>query len=139
MTFHTNTGPGKLLYILLQALFSNNHSYANDLPRYGVDTSNVIESLNGTWSEIRNLQLLKLDDEIYTTVMKTFYDRFHRPMKDPTLPDAVLKLFQERYQWSRRYKVTQSGNGIYQVEVPDTGIKHVVNLEQRRCGCTNFQ
>jgi hypothetical protein len=98
ITFHTNTGPGKLLYRLLQAWFSNYYSYANDLPRYGIDTSNIIESLNRTWSEIQNLQPLKLVDEIYTTVMKTFYDRFHRPMKDPILPDSVLKLFQEQYQ-----------------------------------------
>ena len=104
------------------------NSYACKLPRFGIDTSNIIESLNGTWSEIRNLQPLKLIDEIYTAVMKTFYDRFHRPMKDPKLLDAILKLFQERQQWSRRYKVFQSGNGIFQVEVPDTGSKHVVDL-----------
>jgi hypothetical protein len=109
------------------------------LPRFGVDTSNIIESLNGTWSEIRNLQPLKLIDAIYTAVMKTFYDRYHRVMKDLVLPDATLKLFQERYQYSRRYKVFQSGNNIYQVEVPDTGVKHVVNLQRRECDCTNFQ
>jgi hypothetical protein len=71
--------------------------------------------------------------------MKTFYDWYHRTMKDPVLPDAVLKLFQEWYQWSRRYKVFQSGNSIYQVEMPDTGIKHIVDLERRQCDCTNFQ
>jgi hypothetical protein len=85
------------------------------------------------------LQPLKLIDSIYTAVMKVFHDRYYRPMKDPVLPDAILKAFQERQQWSRRYKVYQAGNSIYQVEVPDTGIKHVVNLARRSCDCTNFQ
>jgi hypothetical protein len=60
-------------------------------------------------------------------------------MKDPVLPDATLKAFQDRQQWSRRYKVYQSGNDIYQVQVPHTGVKYVVNLLQRTCDCTNFQ
>ena len=87
--------------------------YAFPYPRYSQDTSNIIESLNGTWSEIRNLQLLKLIDAIYTTVMKTFYDRFHRPHQSQVLPNAQLQAFNERLQNSRRYKVYQSGNGIY--------------------------
>jgi hypothetical protein len=60
--------------------------------------SNIIKLLNRTWSEIHNLYPLKLVDKIYTVVIKTFYDQYHCPIKDPVLPDAILKLFQERYQ-----------------------------------------
>lgn len=59
--------------------------------------SNIIESFNRTWSEIHNLQLLRLVDKIYTTVIKTFYNRFYCPIKDSILPDTILKLFQEQY------------------------------------------
>jgi hypothetical protein len=100
--------------------------------------SNIVESLNRTWSEIYNFYPFKLVDKIYTVVMKTFYDRYYCPIKDPVLPDAVLKLFQERYQQSQRYKVFQSGNGVYQVEAPDTGIKYVVDLDRQQYNCTNF-
>jgi hypothetical protein len=85
------------------------------------------------------LQPLKLIDNIYTTVIKVFHNRHYRPIKDPVLPDTILKAFQERQQWSRRYKVYQAGNSIYQVEVPDTGIKYIVSLARRSCDCTNFQ
>jgi hypothetical protein len=71
--------------------------------------------------------------------MKTFYDRFHCKHQNTALPDAQLKLFNERLHNSKRYKVYQSGNDIYQVELPDTGVKYIVNLKERTCECTNFQ
>jgi hypothetical protein len=39
-------------------------------PKWGHDTSNIIESLNGSWSEIRHLQPLQLMDAIYSTSMR---------------------------------------------------------------------
>jgi ribonuclease HI len=102
--------PGNEAADRLAAMSTKEDSVIN-LARYGINTSNIIEPLNGTWSEISNLPPLKLIDEIYTVVMKTFYDRYHRTVKDLVLPDAILKLFQERYQWSRRYKVFQKPKG----------------------------
>ena len=113
--------------------------YAFLYPRYGQDTSNIIELLNGTWSEIRNLQPLKLVEAIYTIVMKTFHDRFHRPHQSQILPKAQLQAFNDQLQCSRRYHVYQSGNGLYQVEHPDTGVKHIVDLPRKTYECTNFQ
>lgn len=33
----------------------------------------------------------------------------------------------------------ESGNSIYQVKIPDSGRKFVVNLKELQCDCTNFQ
>jgi hypothetical protein len=35
--------------------------------------------------------------------------------------------------------VFESGNGIYQVQIPNSGRKFIVNLKERRCDCMNFQ
>jgi hypothetical protein len=85
------------------------------------------------------LQLLKLVDTIYTTVIKTFYNRFYYPYQSQVLPNTQLQAFNKRLQNSQRYKVYQSGNGIYQVEYPDTGIKYIVDLPKKTCEYTNFQ
>jgi hypothetical protein len=34
--------------------------------------------------------------------------------------------------------VFPSGNGIFQVEIPDTGMKYIVNLAERLCDCKDF-
>ena len=77
-------------------------------------------------------------DSIWTTVMKTFHNRFQRPQKSQVLADTPYDKFQERFKASRRYKVYESGQGIYQVEIPDSGRKFIVNLCQRLCDCKNF-
>ena len=69
-------------------------------------------------------------DSIWTTVIKTFYDRFQRPQKSTILADIPYIKFQERYKMSRRYRVFESGQGIYQVEIPDSGRKFIVNLRE---------
>jgi hypothetical protein len=71
--------------------------------------------------------------------MKTFHDWFHRVHQSTILPNAQLHAFNERLQTSRRYKVYQLGNHIYQVVHPDTGVKYIVNLQEKTCECTNFQ
>jgi hypothetical protein len=43
--------------------------------QYGYDTSNIIESLNSAWSDIRNLPPLQIMDSIYSQAMKTVYNR----------------------------------------------------------------
>jgi hypothetical protein len=39
---------------------------------------------------------------------------------------------------SRQFNVFPSGNGIYQVEVPATGVKYVVSLTDELCDCKDF-
>ena len=54
------------------------------------------------------------------------------------IADVPLSKFNDRLQSSRRYRVFESRDGIYQVQVPDTSVKYIVNLQKRRCYCTNF-
>ncbi len=71
--------------------------------------------------------------------MKTVHDRFHQPQRSEHLVDIQLAKFNDRLKTSRRYRVFESGNGIYQVELPDTGCKYVVNLKDNSCDCTDFE
>ena len=97
-------------------------------PRYGHDTSNIAESLNSSWRSIRTLQPLKMMDAIWSYVMKTVHDRRIRPQKGFAIADVPWAKFQERLLESQRFRVFESGNGIYQVQIPDTGNKFTVNL-----------
>jgi len=88
---------------------------------------------------IRRHPPLQMMDAIYTLLMKTVHDRFHRLQRTTTMADVPLAKFNDRLQSSRRYRVFDSGNWIYQVQIPDSGRKFIVNLKERRCDCMNFQ
>jgi hypothetical protein len=77
-------------------------------------------------------------DSIWSTLMKTFYDRYRRPQKSLVLADTLYIKFQERLQSSRQYRVFESGYGIHQVQIPDSGRKYIVRLRERVCNCKNF-
>ena len=97
-------------------------------PRFGHDTSNIIETINGSWSDLRQMPPLQAMDKIYLLTTKMVYDRFHRTQKSPYLANTPMAKFQARVQTSRRYQVLLSGNNLFQVQVPDSSKKYVVNL-----------
>jgi hypothetical protein len=66
-------------------------------PRYGHDTSNIAESLNSAWRNIRTLQPLKMDS-IWSYIVKTVHDRKIRPQMVFAIPDVPWKKFQDRVQ-----------------------------------------
>jgi hypothetical protein len=101
-------------------------------PRYGHDTSNIVESLNFSWSDIRCLPPLQMMDTIYSEAMKTVYNRSTTKQRSETISDVPIAKF------SRRYRVFPSSNGIGQIEDPETGQKWTVNLPENECDCTNF-
>jgi hypothetical protein len=103
-----------------------------------VDTNNIIESINSAWADIRRLPPLQMMDAIYTLLMKTVHDRYRRPQRTTTITDIPLTKFNDRLKSSKRYRVFESGNGIYQVQIPDSGRKFTVNLGKRHCDCGNF-
>jgi hypothetical protein len=78
-------------------------------------------------------------DAIYTTIMKIVHDRYHRPQRSEVIANIPLAKFNDRLVLSRRFRVFESGNGIYQVQIPNTGIKYIVDLKQSTCDCKNFQ
>jgi hypothetical protein len=55
------------------------------------------------------------------------------------IPNTQTQAFNDWLQSSRRYKVYESGNTIYQVEHPNTSIKYIVDLQERTCKCTDVQ
>jgi hypothetical protein len=77
-------------------------------------------------------------DNIWSTVIKTIYDRYNRPQQSTELADVPLSKFRDRLKASHGYCVFESGNGIYQVQVPDSGSKFTVNLPKGTCTCNNF-
>ena len=77
-------------------------------------------------------------DAIWTTVIKTFHDRYNRLQLSTTLANTPYTKFQDRLRNSRQYKVFESGQGVYQVENPDSGKKSVVKLQEKTCTYRGF-
>ena len=77
-------------------------------------------------------------DALYTLCMKKVHDRFHRKQRSTVIADVLLSKFNDRLQCSQRFQVFELGNGVYQVQIPDTGVKYIVNLQERHCDCTDF-
>ena len=70
--------------------------------------------------------------------MKIVHDRYHCPQQSTQLTDIPLAKFKERLKSSHQYRFFESGNRVYQVQVPDSGSKFTVDLPQRTCTCYNF-
>lgn len=77
-------------------------------------------------------------DAIWSTTMKTIYDRYHRPQQSTVLADVQLAKFKERQRTSPRFCVFQSKEGVYQVQIPESGQKCTVELAENGCTCRNF-
>jgi hypothetical protein len=72
--------------------------------------------------------------------MKLIYDRSQQATSMSTYMATIpLNKFYERQQRARRYRVYESGSQKYQVEEPNTGAKHIVDLRKWECDCTNFR
>jgi transposase-like protein len=78
-------------------------------PRYGHDTSNIVEPLNASWSDIHCLT-------IYSEAMKTVYSRSTTKQRMETISNIPIAKFQARMKTSGRYQDFLSSNGIGQVE-----------------------
>jgi hypothetical protein len=77
-------------------------------------------------------------EAIYTTIMKTVHNRSKEPQRSIELADVPHAKFYERLRSSRRFQAFESGNGIYQVQILNTGAKYITNLYGRDCDCTYF-
>ena len=61
--------------------------YAIPVPRYGHLISNIAESVNSLWLDIRSLPILTALESIWTSMMKKFYIRQNRNFKSRILTD----------------------------------------------------
>jgi hypothetical protein len=107
-------------------------------PWYSHNTSNIIKSVNSSWDKIRQLPPLQAIDAIYSKCIKIVYNRLHTPQKSPLLADIPMGKFQARLKTSRRYYVSPLSTRIYQIKIPDSGRKHIVNLANKECDCGSF-
>jgi hypothetical protein len=70
--------------------------------------------------------------------MSLVFDRARKSQISLHLADVPWSKYLGRLEKSRRVNVFPSGNGVYQVEIPDSGVKYVVNLVDRLCDCKDF-
>jgi hypothetical protein len=77
-------------------------------------------------------------DAIWSTTMKTIYDRYRRPQQSTILADIPLAKFKERQKASQRFCIFQSKAGVCQVQDPNSGLKFTINLAENWCTCRNF-
>lgn len=113
-------------------------TYAFPLPRYGHITSNIVESLNGTWKHLRHLPPLRLLAGIWSSVMETFCERRERLQTSIDLTSQAKAGFESRYEKSRRYRAIPADDTIVQV-IDEDGKDWIVDLESRCCTCLMFQ
>jgi hypothetical protein len=108
----------------------NNFAFACFLqPRFGHDTSNIVESTNSMWREIRELPPLQLLDGIYQWNMTTFYER-QRVVLDPgnsVLSNAAYRSYKHRESAARGFRVLPSSETNFLVTT-STGADFVVDL-----------
>jgi hypothetical protein len=107
-------------------------TYAFPLPRYGYITSNIVESLNGTWKHLRHLPPLRLLGSIWSSVMETFCERRERAQKSPDLTNYAKAGFEARYEKYRQYSAIPADESIVQI-IDDDGKDWIVDLERRTC------
>ena len=79
--------------------------YAIPGPRYGHLTSNIAESVNSSWLDIRNLPILIALESIWNCMMKKFYIRQNRSFKSIILTDYAQQYVESQWELSRRYRV----------------------------------
>ena len=77
-------------------------------------------------------------DAIYSKAMKIVHDRLRKLQQSLHIADIPIAKFNARLRISRRYACSKSSFGVYQVEIPESGIKYIVNLAEKICECKDF-
>jgi hypothetical protein len=114
-------------------------AYAFPVARYGHNTSNIVESINSQWKEIRNLSPLLMMDAIYQWLMKTWFSRKHKVCESLDITPALYKEFKVEQAKAGQYHAIASSRFIFQVEYPNSPIRYIVNLTKKTCSCGDFQ
>jgi hypothetical protein len=99
------------------------------LPRFGHDTSNIVESTNSVWREIRELPPLQLLNGIYQWNLTTFYTR-RQVRLDPgnsILSNAAYKSYKFRESTARGFRVLPSSETSFLVTT-SRAAEFIVNL-----------
>jgi hypothetical protein len=92
-------------------------SYAFGSPRFGYITSNIVESLNAKFKEIRDLPVLQIQLGLWSNCLQTINQRSKTQFKSNDWTDYCYYRLELAFQESRRYHVITASPSIYQVEV----------------------
>jgi hypothetical protein len=132
----------------LQSIGYKNFAFACfPLPRFGHDTSNIVESVNSAWREIRELPPLQLLNGIYQWTLTTFYQRLRvsQVSGNTVLSNTAYQAYKHRESAARGFQVLPSSDTTFLITT-SRGIDHIVHLPpsentllQGSCSCGKYQ
>jgi hypothetical protein len=98
-------------------------------PRFGHDTSNIVESVNSIWRDIRELPPLQLLNGIYQWTLTTIYERQREPLDtgNSVLSNAAYKQYKHRESIARGFTVLASSDNDF-IVTTSRGIDYIVYL-----------
>jgi MULE transposase domain len=104
-------------------------------PRFGHDTSNIVESMNSVWRDIRELPPLQLINGIYQWYIKTFYKRRNLKITsgNSMLSNSAYRAYKSRESLTRSYHVLAASETSFLVTIT-RGAQFLVNLPVREIG-----
>ena len=94
--------------------------------------------MTATWLGLSHIPPLQMMGAIYTTIIKTIHVWHKCLQRSDQIADVSLSKFNDRLKASRKFRVFELGNYIYQVQIPDTSTKYITNLRTMHCDCTHF-
>ena len=98
-------------------------------PRFGHDTSNIVESTNSAWREIRELPPLQLLNGIYQWCLTTWYQRLQLRLVpgNSVLSNAAYQAYKHRESAARSFQVLPSSDTTFLVTTTQ-GAQYIVTL-----------
>jgi hypothetical protein len=119
------------------------------LPRFGHDTSNIVESTNSAWRDIRELPPLQLLNGIYQWCLTTWYQRLQiKPVPgNSVLSNAAYQAYKHRESAARGFQVLPSSNTSFLVTTTRSN-QYIVSLPPRitpdrniigSCSCRKYE
>jgi hypothetical protein len=115
-------------------------------PRFGHDTSNIVESTNSAWRDIRELPPLQLLNGIYQWCITTWYQRGQLRLApgNSTLSNAAYQAYKHRELAARGFQVLPSSQTTFLVNTT-RGNQYIVSLPpttlerlQGSCSCRKY-
>lgn len=99
------------------------------VPRFGHDTSNIVESINSVWREIRELPPLQLLNGIYEWFLTTWYQRGQTQLftGNSILSNAAYKGYKHREKIAQSFRVLPSSNTHFLVSTSEAA-QYIVAL-----------
>lgn len=111
-------------------------------PTYGHKTSNVVESMNSTLREERELSVLDLLNEIWHLTMTQRFKQYERSIEllksGQIYTDYCLKQLSNGERWAQKNVARMADRSIAEVTQANDRV-YIVNLAERRCDCGHYQ